>query len=119
MYFSYFLSASLHLLLSWLLRSGSAGLVLVALLVLVFVLVLISSCFGEGLLQDLENLLVFDLLVSFEFAEIGLRRRRKTNKAVLGNSYIAGRGGSVLELTEKLSWQEDNEGGKRHTNGSQ
>lgn len=65
---------SMHLLFG-------SGLLLVALALLV------TSRAGQGLLEDLEDLLILDLLVGLELGEIDLAGGRKLGDTVLGDGY--------------------------------
>jgi hypothetical protein len=47
---------------------------------------LLTSVSGQGLLQDLEDLLVLDLLVGLVLLEVQGRRGTQLGDAVLGNS---------------------------------
>lgn len=56
-------------------------------LLLVALALLVTGRAGEGLLKDLEDLLVLDLLVGLVLGEIELGGGSKLGDAVLGNSY--------------------------------
>lgn len=66
--------------LNLLITAGGLGLLLALVL-------LVTSRAGKGLLEDLENLLIFDLLVGLDLLEINGLGSGKLGETVLGDGY--------------------------------
>lgn len=68
-------------------------------LLLLALVLLVAGRAGQGLLQDLQDLLILNLLVGLELGEIGGVGRSKLGDAVLGNGYRM-----KLVMLESIFW---------------
>lgn len=64
----------------------SFSLLIVAILLGLLLLVLLARVASQGLLKDLENLLVFNLLIRLELAQVQGRRSAELSDTILGDS---------------------------------